>query len=273
MALSSLALKDRPVQVPDWLIEGFLKRGNTAIMMGQPKKACKSWLLLEMAWDLSEGKNVWGMRNAKGEPIFQPPRPLRSVYFTQEDTEDDIAERMKAHFARKREPNDRLWIVPKNLQMTLDTGYEHISRELNEVQEKSGQIDLVIFDPMRRMHNGNENDSDVIGRLWARVNEIQKKWGVGVMFAHHTVKPPQDRTGYDQTDPFTGRGSSDIYGGGDAFAVVVPGARTVEAARVGVWFESKRAANPDPAQLKVTFATGGVEWMGTGFEPKGPRDI
>lgn len=267
MALSSFELKDRPVTEPDWIIEGFLKRGNTGIMMGQPKKACKSWMLLGMAWDLSDGIPVWGLST------FKSPRAMRVVYFTQEDTEDDIVGRMKAHFGNGREPNDRLWIVPKNLQMTLDTGYEHINKELAEVKEKSGDIDLVIMDPMRRMHNGNENDSDVIGRLWTRVNEIQRKWNCAVMFAHHTIKPPLDREKYDPTDPFTGRGSSDIYGGGDAFAVVVPGERTVDKAKVNVYFESKRASTPEPAAISITFATGAVVHVGAPTSKKALGDI
>jgi RecA-family ATPase len=225
-------------------------------IMGAPKKACKSWLMLALAWDLSEGKSVWGL------PALTSPTPLRTVYFTQEDTEDDIDLRIKAHLSAKREPNDRVWIVPKNLSIKLDTneGRRIVERELDHVAEAAGKIDLVMFDPMRRIHNGNENDSDTIGRIWDVVDKIHRRYGCGVIISHHITKPPHDKKGYDPTDPFNGRGSGDIYGGGDAFVVVVPGSMNKERTerRVSVYFESKRAQEMEPAMLKVDFKTGNV---------------
>src|SRR5262245_61658598 len=92
---------------PDWILEGFLKRGGVGIMMGPPKKSCKSWLTLDMCWSLAEGQAVWG--------TLRPPRPMRVVYFTQEDTEDDAQDRVLAHLAGAgRAATDRLWVVPKN---------------------------------------------------------------------------------------------------------------------------------------------------------------
>jgi RecA-family ATPase len=264
MAISSVTMRDMPVTAPDWIIEGFLKRNNTAVLLGPPKKSCKSWLLLDLGFDLSAGAPAWGMKDEKGEFTFKPPRPLRVVYFSQEDTVDDLVDRVHRHCGSGHQVSDNLWLVPKNLVMTLDTGYELVQKELEEIVAASGPIDLIIFDTMRRMHTGNENDSEVIARLWVRVDQIQKKYNCGVFFAHHITKPPQDKRGYDPSDPFIGRGSGDIYGGGDAYAVVVPIIKNREMAKVTVYFESKRAADLNPAVLKIPFATGRTEWLGQG---------
>lgn len=257
MALSLIHFQEREQPQIDWIIPNLLTRQNTAFIMGPPKKACKSWLLLAMAWDLSEGLPPWGLSQLK------PSRPMRTVYFTQEDTEDDIDMRIKAHFCGGREPNDRFWVVPKNLSIKLDTndGRRLVEKELDSVVEKAGPIDLVMFDPMRRIHNGNENDSETIAKIWDVVDKIHRRYGCGVVISHHITKPPRDKEGYDPSDPFNGRGSGDIYGGGDAFMVVVPRemAKDKTWRKVDVYFESKRAQEMEPAPLKVHFKTGVVE--------------
>jgi RecA-family ATPase len=260
MALSLDDFRNRKAEEMDWIVPGLLTRGNTGFIMGQPKKAAKSWLLLAMAWDLSEGKPVWSI------PAFKPPRPMRTVYFTQEDTEDNIHERIQAHFSTGRKPNDGLWVVPKNLNIKLDTatGRNIVQGEIDYVRDKVGQIDLVMFDPMRRIHGGDENDSEVIAGIWDVIDRIHQRYKCATMISHHITKPPKDREGYDPTDPYNGRGSGDIYGGGDAFVVVVPGRLGPEGAwrRVGAYFESKRGQQLAPASLKVMFKTGQIAYLG-----------
>jgi RecA-family ATPase len=256
LALSLSDFHSRPATTTDWVIPNFLTRQNTGFILGPPKKACKSWLLLAMAWDLAEGHAVWGM------PTLAPTRALRTVYFTQEDAEEDIDLRIKAHFSGGRTPNDRLWVVPKNLNIKLDTsdGRRLVERELDGVVAAAGAIDLVMFDPMRRIHNGNENDSETIAKMWDVIDRIHRRYGCSVIISHHITKPPNDKKGYDPTDPFNGRGSGDIYGGGDAFVMVVPGAMGKErlGRRVTAYFESKRAQELEPAHLDVNFKTGAV---------------
>lgn len=267
MAKSLQEMKERERPNADWVIRGWLKRGNTGIVMGQPKKACKSWLLLALCWDLSEGRPIWGVKKANGEPVF-PTTQMRSVYFTQEDTEDDIHDRILAHLKAGRPANDRLWVEPKNLQIAFDTveGRRLIQARLDEVREKAGAIDLVVFDPMRRMHHGDENDSKTIVEMWAVLDRIHQRYGCATILTHHIRKPGQDKSGWDPTDPFVGRGSGDIYGGGDAFINVVPGRGTEESRTVGLYYESKRGKPLPPSQLKITFESGQVEFLGSGSE-------
>ena len=264
MAISVGDLLRKPLPPEDWLIDGLLTRGNTGFVMGQPKKAAKSWLMLDAAFNLSEGHHIWGV------PELKPTRPLRTVYFTQEDTEANIQKRSKAR-AQGWQENDRVWIVPKNLNIKLDTaaGRGAIKRELDAVLAV-GAIDLVIFDPMRKMHDGEENDSAVIAKLWQTLEGIHNDYDCGTLITHHIKKPPNDRESYDPTDPYHGRGSGDIYGGGDAFVMVVPGALAPDGKswrRVGVHFESKRGEQIPPAELKVRFTDGRVECLGRGQTP------
>lgn len=268
MAKSLQELRERERTAPDWVVSGLLKRGNTMLLMGPPKKGAKSWLVLGLCWDLAEGKPVWSIRKSDGSALFPTTRPMRSVYFTQEDTEDDIHDRVLNNINGGRTANDRLWIEPKNMQLAFDTveGRRLIQARLDEVRERAGAIDLVAFDPMRRMHHGDENDSKTIVAMWAVLDKIHQRYGCATLMTHHIVKPPKDKTGWDPTDPFIGRGSGDIYGGGDAFAMVVPGKGTEDSRSVGVYFESKRGKPLPPAHLKVTFSTGTIV-----VETRGPE--
>ncbi len=287
MAKSLEDLRKRVRTAPDWVLPGLLKRGNTAFLIGPPKRACKSWLMLAMGWDLSEGKPVWGIKTASGQAQFTPSRPMRTVYLTQEDTEDDIHDRVECHFDAGRLPNDKLWIIPKNMKIALDTdvGRAELQRELDWVATNSGPIDLVMFDPMRRLHHGDENDSQAIARMWEVLDRVHRKYQCATLISHHTVKPPRGeaRGSFDPSDPFVARGSGDIYGGGDAFMVVVPKklttgvvdaeGRTIEmpTRRLCMYFESKRGRPLPPAMMKVSLGTGGVEYLGVGWDRK-PAD-
>jgi RecA-family ATPase len=264
MPLSMVEMQSRERASPDWIIRGLLKRGNTAIVLGAPKKACKSWLILALCWDLSEGKPVWSVKTAAGEYVFPVTRPMRCVYFTQEDTEDDIHDRVLAHLSAGRVPSDRLWVEPKNLQIAFDTqeGRRLIREKLDEVVARSGAIDLVAFDPMRRMHHGDENDSKTIVAIWDVLDRIHRRYGCATVMTHHIRKPSVE--GWDPTDPFVGRGSGDIYGGGDAFVNVVPGRGTETERVLGVYYESKRGKPLPPSQLKLTYGTGQVTYLGGG---------
>lgn len=261
MAFDLEHFRKRERKEPDWIIPNWLKRQNTGFIIGEPKKACKSWLLLNLAICLGERKPIWGIEYSDGTPVFMPLRPMRTVYFTQEDTEDDIDDRVKILFGSGLESNDMVWIVPKDLGIRFDsdTGIAKMFAELDLVK-KTGPIDLVIFDPMRRLYYGNENDSQVIATMWRSLDMIHKAYDCSTMFSHHIIKPPKDpRSMFDITSPFVARGSGDIYGGGDAFINVVPGkkrGRKTKGRLVDLHFESKRAAPVDPVQLKVDFTTG-----------------
>lgn len=269
-SLRELIERERPA--PDWIIEGFLKRGNTAIMMGQPKKAAKSWLTLSMCWSLAEGNPLWSIHFKDGKPALAPPRPMRCVYFTQEDTDDDFQDRALAHVqGGGRQITDLLHIVPKNLERVFDTdaGKKMVEAEIDDAQRKMGGVDLVAFDPLRRMHHGDENDSSVIGEIWTVLDRIHRRYGCSTFINHHIVKPPMDKSNWDPTDPYIARGSGDIYGGGDAFINVVPGAyKPDEWRNVTLHFESKRAKGLLPAALKVWFTTGKVDYLGPAFQKK-----
>jgi hypothetical protein len=261
------ALLARPRQEPDWIIPGLLKRNNTMFIVGEPKMTCKSWLLANLAWDLSEGKPVWGIQHSKKGYIFVPKRQMRIVYFSQEDAEDDFQDRAELITATGRQPNENFWFVPKNLQMTLDSdsGAKLVEAELTAAA-KAGPIDLVILDPLRRVLHGDESNSEKIAQIWRKLNDWGDAFNCSFIVAHHVVKPPrQQGQNYDPSSPYVSRGSSDIYAGADAFINVVPAKQKGQPTKgrlLQLHFTTKRSREISPVVVRVNFETGGVEFEG-----------
>jgi len=251
---------------PDWIISGFLKRGGVGFIQGEPKLSCKSWILLNGAWNLSEGKPFLPITHTKNKQILTPPYPLRIVYFTQEDTDDDLHDRLEImQKGGKRTPNKRLFFVTKDLSRTLDkkSGVQSFLNELDSIASNFGPIDLIILDPMRRIHGQDENDSTVIQAFWSVLDIFRRKYNCSFMIAHHIKKPQGKDVWFDLTSPNMMRGSSDIYAGGDAFIMVAP-RRTAGNPnlfrRLDLHFQSKRGKGIAPVTVDVNFNTGGVEF-------------
>ena len=262
--LTALSSYQKPPD--DWIIPHVLKRRNTGFIIGRPKKAAKSWLLMNLGWDLSDGTNAWSVVHSHDGEILKPTRPMRVFYFSQEDTEDDLHDRFSLMVKAGRIPTNNFWYETKDLSLTLDpNGLGKIIDAL----KPAAPLDLVMFDPMRRFHSFDENRSDEMSKLWHSVNVIQQKFDCACLFSHHTVKPGQFTA--SEEDPNSARGSGDIFGGADAFINVVPRSRKGNPKRgalnapLTLYFEIKRGKPIVPIDLTVDFTTGGVTF--DGFTP------
>ena len=260
---------------PDWVIKHLLKRKNTLFTMGRPKRACKSWAMLNGLWQLSEGQPLWGIERVREGPLLTPPRPLRCIYFSQEDTIDDLNDRITLLRGAGWQTNRNIYFVPKNLKLSFDElGLPLLMSEINQAAQ-DGPIDLVGFDPMRRMYRGNENDSETIAGLWKVLDTVHERFNCSTWFNHHIVKPPRDsNSSWDETSPFAGRGSGDIYGGGDAFINIVQRhtrGRPKNMRLLDFHFETKRGGELSPVTLNVNFLTGELSFVGF-CEGRGAKD-
>ena len=265
-------LSTRIQEPADWIIPNLLKRRNTAFILGEPKKACKSWLLFNLGWDVSEGKNVWGVQHTKTGEVFAPSRPMRVLYFTQEDTEDDLQDRFKIMVAAGRVPNDNFYYQAKDLNLAFDG--KDAEERIHAAIKTCAPVDIVMFDPMRRIHYFDENDSQAIARFWKSLNKMQVEFNCACLFAHHLTKP--SREGVDRSSPHAARGSGDIFGGADAFINVVPCPRPGQGRRSSqkrlvLHFETKRSAPLAPMSLVVNLDTGHV--LFDEFNPKTGEEI
>lgn len=254
----------------DWIIPNLLKRRNTGFIIGRPKQAAKSWLMLNLGWDLADGSNVWQVVHSKDGEVMKPLRPMRVFYFTQEDTEDDLYDRFKLLVNAGRVPTNNFWYETTDLDLMLDNdkGERKILHRLDEAAQDA-PLDLIMFDPMRRCHMFDENDSLEMARFWRSVRHIQARYNCACLFSHHIVKLGPNSP--SESDPMAARGSGDIFGSADAFISVAPRKKSGNPNRgsliqpLTLHFQIKRSKPRPPIDLSVSFTTGLVQF--DGFTP------
>jgi AAA domain len=249
----------------DWIIPRLLKRGNTGFINGEPKRAAKSWLLLNLGWDLTDSSPVWNVNHSTDGNIFTPERPMRVLYFTQEDTEDDFKDRHDLLVQQGgRVDNNNFLVEAKNLDISFDQGRGE--RIIEAAIADCAPLDLVMFDPMRRIHPYDENDSQQMARLWQSVSRLKARHNCAVIFAHHVTKPSAT-AGYERTSAHAARGSTDIFGGADLFITITQRKKAgnpkgSKDARLQLDFEVERSKPVTPIWLTVSFDTGLVTFDG-----------
>jgi RecA-family ATPase len=150
--------------------------------------------------------------------------------------------------------------------MTLDSenGVRLIENELDAAAQ-ARPLDLIILDPLRRVLQGDESNSERIAEVWRTVDVWSQKFNCSFIVAHHVVKPPRDKgSNYDPSSPYVSRGSSDIYAGADAFINVVPRTQRGQPTKgrlLELHFTTKRSREISPVRVRVNFETGGVEFV------------
>ena len=130
---------------------------------------------------------------------------------------------------------------------------------------QAAPLDLVILDPLRRVLQGDESNSERIAEIWRKLDNWSKEFNCSFVVAHHVVKPPRQKgEHYDASSPYVSRGSSDIYAGADAFINVVPGKQRGQPTKgrlLELHFTTKRSREISPVSVRVNFETGGVEFV------------
>jgi len=251
----------------DWIISNLLPRQNLMILAGEPKRSCKSWLVLNLAWDLSEAKPVWNVEHSKRGGVFSVSKPMRSLYFAQEDSLADAKMRIDAMIQAGRAPTKDVFIYPKDPALTLSTpeGVERIC----EIANDFAPLDVLIFDPLRNCHTGDENDSAAVARILRSTACLQQTLNCSVILVHHERKPSRDsRAREDRTSPYALRGSTALYGGADAIVMAVACPMRANAPnehRLSLSFTVKRAPSLAAVNLNVDTSSGSVSFAGFGL--------
>lgn len=201
---------------PCWISPGVLPKGGT-LLFGGPAKVGKSMLLLEMARALSTGTNPFGYNK------IHVHQPVKVLYVEQEIGEYGLQERVLKVFGNEDKSvfGSKMWYVCKIPQMQLDTP---VGREIlyNLVEDVKPQV--LILDPIGRMHAYDENKNDQIQELFSWLEELVKVHqgnNMSLILAHHFSKPSGDPNfGRDPLDPYNFRGASKFYDNPDSLITV-----------------------------------------------------
>ena len=177
-------------------------RPRTVGMVIAQEGVGKSFLMLEIGAAKATGEDITGIGIAG---------PGKAVYFSVEDPEEIIEERLQAirpFMNGALEHIDNLQIVPLYGQNSTiisekDKPNEKLIRQI--IKLCMGK-DLLIFDTLRKFHDLNENDSGEMTVLLKIFDRIAAETGTAVLLVHHTSKAAN--LNGQQGNQSSGRGSN-----------------------------------------------------------------
>lgn len=249
-SLLSLIEKDLPYR-PAWITKGVLRQ-NGLLVFGGLAKIGKSFLMLEIARALAAGDIPFGHPQLEAQP------PSRVLVIEQEVGEEGLQERARLIFAGENalDYGPNLWYVSKVPEMQLSTpaGRKILYSFVEQVQPN-----VLILDPIGRMHGYDENKSDQIQELITGLDLLAKKYepnGMSIVFSHHYGKPAtgDPRNARDPLDPYNFRGSTKWFDCPDSLITVqrlgnLP--TPWKSWEVKVRFETRQAEPPEEVILGI----------------------
>ena len=161
------------------LVRGLIRVGRKGIIAGA-SKSHKSWLALNLGLSVATGGDFLGFPCKKG----------RVLYLNMEIAADSfphrIADVCKAKGITSKE------VTAKGMFRRIDMrGYYEGADKLAQIiyaQVSSGDLDLIILDPLYKAFNGDENSAQEVGAFCKAVDQICERIGCAFVYVHHHSK-------------------------------------------------------------------------------------
>lgn len=201
----AVELLDRDFPAARWLVTGLVTRGGIT-MIGAEPKAAKTWLGTEIALAVATGSKVCGEFFAEYG---------RVAYFYAEDMDVQVRNRVRALLAGvpdRRLMSGRLFLQPRGT--FIDILDDNNLAWLVASCRKLGTVDLLVLDPLRDIHGGEEDKSDSMRNVMRRLRVLAEILGCTVAVVHHAPKQTKDNAKRRPGQNL--RGSGAIHGSVDS---------------------------------------------------------
>lgn len=156
-----------------FLVDKLIPRGTLCALVGESDTG-KSSLLRQLAVSI-----VYGDSDFLGFKLDDSCRNV--IYVSTEDGEMATSAWLNKYFGEEVANDSRL----SKLKYLYET--DGIIKNLNDVV-KSNCVDLIIIDSYADLFNGSMNNSNEVRSFLNAYNQIAIKYGVTVIFLHHTKK-------------------------------------------------------------------------------------
>lgn len=171
-------LKNLP-ELSDCLIDGILRKGHKMLLSG-PSKAGKSFLMLELAIAIAEGKQWLGWQCSQG----------RVLYVNLELDRASCYHRMAAvyeatGFEMKHAEDIDVWNLRGKAMPMTELAPRLIRRALKR------KYSAVIIDPIYKVITGDENAADQMAKFCNQFDRVCAELGAAVIYCHHHSKGDQ----------------------------------------------------------------------------------
>jgi len=163
------------IPMPPQLIEGFIHRGEKA-MLGGASKSYKSWASLHLSIAVACGLPIWGRNTIRDRVLFLNLELTKGVFQRRVDW---ITNACRA----KIEPGQFFHISPKGTSISA-----HMLRaELARYADKG--LGLIVVDPLYKLTAGlDENSVGDMAQVLAQLDAIALDTGAGILIPAHFAK-------------------------------------------------------------------------------------
>ena len=212
-----------PLPPQEFLLDGWMLRGIVALLVAEGGTG-KTLLSMRLAMDVAGGRNFLGL----------PTRHGKAVLLAMEDPEDVLRRRVKRIYDAEltdiqlekaagnlfgtsadtygKNLKERLFcrsLIGSELHLVQNGSGGAVQGEqlekLIEMLKSIGNVELLVLDPLSRLHGLEENDSSVGTALINAAERIAQEVGCTVLITHHTGKAASRER---MTDAYSARGSS-----------------------------------------------------------------
>lgn len=159
---------------PDWLWEPVVEAGRQVALFAEAK-AGKSLIMLEACCGIASGRSTLGNPSRK-------PRDI--VYIDQENTQDDLADRvLKLGYEHGELERLHYYSFPSMSFLDTVAGGEEVL-----AMAKYNNASLVVIDTLSRVIEGDENDSAPYHSFYRNTGRLLKRDGVALVRLDHSGK-------------------------------------------------------------------------------------
>ena len=225
-----------------WLVSGLITRGGTTVAAGEPKAGIKTWMLIEIAIAIATGTKAFGEFFAEHGRV--------AVFFA-EDQAQSVRNRVRATLAggdRTIAPNSLL-LQPRGefIDVLKDDDLAWVIASARRL----GKLDLLVLDPLRDIHSGEEDKSDSMRDVMRRLRLLGELIGCTIAVSHHVPKQTKDNSSRRPGQNL--RGSSAIHGSIDSGIYIQPGdADGINSFVAGVTSQVKNARSAGSFGLELS---------------------
>ena len=191
---------DKNPEEDRWLVSGFWPSHGVGLVGGHPK-SCKSLFSLDLCMSVATKTPFLG--------IGQVRTPGTALIYMAEDALTIVRERLQSLADYRGIPLDQIDIqVITSCSLRIDSAMD-MERLDKTVSYFKPQI--LLLDPLVRLHRIDENNAQEIATLLAGLRELQRRHDTAIALVHHARKNGHNHHQSGQSL----RGSSDIFAWAD----------------------------------------------------------
>lgn len=169
-----------PLSPLDFVLPGLLS--STFGLLVAPGATGKSQFALDTAVSLALGRPVAG-------GLFPASPPGKVVFLAGEESERLLAERIRSRLTLDEQSNpdlhNNLVLLPMAGESCILVADDRPTELYDELRAVAEGARLIIVDPLRRMHGGDENSSSDMTQFVVVMEQLGKATGAAVLGVHH----------------------------------------------------------------------------------------